>query len=50
MRVSGIFGVHGTNFVKKMLRLARAHKQLRVVADQNICPTAAHDIADAIGV
>lgn len=45
LRVSAVFGVHGNNFVKTMLRLAREKEMLRVVADQVTCPTPAADIA-----
>jgi dTDP-4-dehydrorhamnose reductase len=48
LRVSGVFGVQGNNFVKTMLRLAREREILRVVADQTICPTPANAIAAAI--
>jgi dTDP-4-dehydrorhamnose reductase len=48
LRSSWIFSLHGRNFVKTILRLAKSQPQLRVVADQIGGPTAAKDIADAI--
>ena len=45
LRTAWVFGAHGANFVKTMLRLASGHPVLRVVADQRGCPTAAADIA-----
>ena len=48
LRTSWVYGVHGHNFVKTMLRLARQHRQLKVVAYQWRCPTAAADLAGVL--
>ncbi len=48
IRTSWVFGPHGNNFVKSMLRLAKTNNELKVVADQFGCPTAATHIAQLL--
>ncbi len=48
LRVSSVFGVQGTNFVKTIMKLAQQNEILRIVADQTMCPTPAFAIADTL--
>lgn len=46
LRTSWVAGLHGENFVRTILRLAREQDHLRVVADQVGTPTTADLVAD----
>lgn len=48
IRTAWLYGVHGQNFVKSMLRFGQQNRELRVVSDQVGCPTFAGDLAGAL--
>jgi dTDP-4-dehydrorhamnose reductase len=47
LRSSWVYGPHGANFLRTMLRLAAARDELRVVDDQRGAPTCSADLARA---
>src|SRR5437899_2336375 len=48
MRTSWLYGVHGRNFVKTILRLAVTQPEVRVVEDQRGSPTYARHLAQVV--
>jgi dTDP-4-dehydrorhamnose reductase len=48
LRTAWVFGEHGNNFVKTMIRLGRDREQLNIVGDQFGGPTYAGDISSAL--
>ena len=45
VRIAWVFGLHGNNFVKTMLKVAENHDEVRVVNDQIGTPTYTYDLA-----
>ena len=48
LRTSWVFGIHGHNFVKTLLKLQKKRAPLNIISDAVGCPTAASDIAMVI--
>lgn len=47
LRVAWLFGSHGKNFIKTILKLAQEKEVISVVSDQVGCPTSTRDLARA---
>lgn len=45
VRISWVFGINGSNFIKTMLKVGREHDEVRVVYDQIGSPTYTADLA-----
>jgi dTDP-4-dehydrorhamnose reductase len=48
LRVSWVFGAYSSNFVKTIVRLAKEHSELSIIADQRGAPTYSGDIAQTL--
>lgn len=47
LRTSWVFGAHGGNFLKTILKLAQERNELKIIADQSGAPTSARLLADS---
>ncbi len=48
IRTSWLYGIHGNNFVKAMLRLGKEKESVQVVADQFGSPTSTADLSESV--